>query len=169
MNNFDTIEDENGKEHYLINCSEVYNDEKVGNCLEDFEIIEELGKGGFGRVLKVRSKKNNKIYAMKMLNLNIMPHPKIKYSLNESKFLEKLSNQYITKYYNSFEKDNIIYIIIEFMNNGTIRNYINSFEALNIQIPEKIIWNFLLQSMSGLCYIHSNNIIHRDIKPENIL
>ncbi len=168
MNNFDTIEDENGKEHYLINCSEVYNDEKVGNCLEDFEIIEELGKGGFGRVLKVRSKKNNKIYAMKMLNLNIMPHPKIKYSLNESKFLEKLSNQYITKYYNSFEKDNIIYIIIEFMNNGTIRNYINSFEALNIQIPEKIIWNFLLQSMSGLCYIHSNNIIHRDIKPENI-
>ena len=168
MNNFDTIEDENGKEYYLINCSEVYNDEKVGNCLEDFEIIEELGKGGFGRVLKVRSKKNNKIYAMKMLNLNIMPHAKIKYSLNESKFLERLSNQYITKYYNSFEKDNIIYIIIEFMNNGTIRNYINSFEALNIQIPEKIIWNLLLQSMSGLCYIHSNNIIHRDIKPENI-
>ena len=61
MNNFDFIEDENGKEYCLINCSEVYNDEKVGNCLEDFEIIKELGKGSFGKVFKVRSKKNNKI------------------------------------------------------------------------------------------------------------
>jgi serine/threonine protein kinase len=87
----------------------------------------------------------------------------IRYSLNEAKFLEILSNEYVTKYYNSFEKDKIIYIIIEFMNNGTIRNYIDSFDALKIQIPEKIIWNLLLQSMSGLCYIHSKNIIHRDI------
>ena len=168
MNNFDTIEDENGKEFYLINCSEVYNDEKVGNCLEDFEIIGRLGKGSFGNVFKVRSKINNKIYVMKMLDLNIMDQIKIRYSLNEAKFMERLSNEYITKYYNSFEKDKIIYIIMEFMNNGTIRNYINSFETLKIQIPEKIIWNFLLQCMSGLCYIHSKNIIHRDIKPENI-
>ena len=167
MNNFDFIEDENGKEYCLINCSEVYNDEKVGNCLEDFEIIKELGKGSFGKVFKVRSKKNNKIYAMKILNLNSNQNL-IRYILNEAKFLERLSNNYITKYYNSFEKDNLIYIIIEFMNNGTLKNYINSFEALKTQIPEKIIWNFLLQCMSGLCYIHSKNIIHRDIKSENI-
>jgi protein-serine/threonine kinase len=95
MNNFDFIEDENGKEYCLINCSEVYNDEKVGNCLEDFEIIKELGKGSFGKVFKVRSKKNNKIYAMKILNLN-SNKDLIRYSLNEAKFLERLSNNYIT-------------------------------------------------------------------------
>jgi len=168
MNNFDNIEDENGKEYCLINCSEVYNDEKVGSCLEDFEIIKILGKGGFGKVFKVRSKINNKIYAMKMLDLNRMLIQMKRYSLNEVKFLERLSNKNIIKYYNSFQKDNIIYIILEYMNNGTIKDYIDSFEALKIQIPEKIIWNFLLQSISGLCYIHSKNIIHRDIKPDNI-
>ena len=175
MNNFEFIEDENGKECCLINCSEVYNDKNVGNCLEDFEIIGELGKGGFGNVFKVRSKINNKIYAMKKIDLNKFEKSnkkedklKIRYSKNEATFLQELSNKYITKYYNFFEKDRIIYIIIEFMNNGTIRNYINSFEQLKIQIPEKIIWNLLYQSMSGLCYIHSKNIIHRDIKPENI-
>ena len=41
----------------------------IGNSLEDFELLTILGEGGFGKVIKVRSLKNKKIYAMKTINL----------------------------------------------------------------------------------------------------
>ena len=39
-------------------------DVDIGNSLDDFEIITKLGKGSFGHVEEVRSKKNQKIYAL---------------------------------------------------------------------------------------------------------
>ena len=44
----------------------------IGNCLDDFEFLKIFGSGGFGCVFKVRSKKNNKLYALNFLSyLNI--------------------------------------------------------------------------------------------------
>ena len=47
----------------------INNEELIGNCLDDFEILKILGEGSFGCVFKVKSKKNNKIYALKKLLL----------------------------------------------------------------------------------------------------
>ena len=45
------------------------NNAKIGDKLEDFELLTILGEGGSGIVLKVRSLINNEIYAMKIINL----------------------------------------------------------------------------------------------------
>ena len=50
--------------------SELYDVLEIGNNLEDFEILQILGKGSYGFVAKIRSLKNKKIYAMKQIDLN---------------------------------------------------------------------------------------------------
>ena len=69
MSNFDVINDSEGKEYLVFDRSELYDDSQIGAKLEDFEILKRLGGGAFGEVFKVRSKINNKVYAMKIVNI----------------------------------------------------------------------------------------------------
>ena len=48
MSNFDSIKNKEGKEFLLFDRSELYDDTQMGNKLEDFEIIQLMGEGGFG-------------------------------------------------------------------------------------------------------------------------
>ena len=60
MLNFDTILDNEGKEHLIIDSNDNdnnNNNQEIGDALKDFEILNFLGKGGFGEVYKVSSKK----------------------------------------------------------------------------------------------------------------
>ena len=45
-----------------------YDDNNIGNKLDDFEFLQLFGEGSYGAVIKVRSKKNFKIYALKRIN-----------------------------------------------------------------------------------------------------
>ena len=65
-----TIKDQDGKQYIIFDESELYDDKEMGDKLEDFEIQQILGKGSYGFVAKVRSKRNNKIYAMKQIDLS---------------------------------------------------------------------------------------------------
>ena len=57
-----TIKDQEGKEYLIFDETELYDDSEMGEKLEDFDILQILGKGSYGFVAKVRSIKNNKIY-----------------------------------------------------------------------------------------------------------
>ena len=70
MSNFDIVKDIKGKEYLIFDSSELYDESQIGNKLEDFEILQMLGSGSFGEVFKVLSKLNNKVYAMKRINLD---------------------------------------------------------------------------------------------------
>jgi len=169
MNYFDKIKDNKGKEYYVIDSYEDKNNQDLCETLNDFEILNLLGEGYFGKVYKVVSNKSNKIYAMKVLNTDKLTNEKeLKLSLNEITYLKQLNHPHVIKYYKSFENKNLIIIILDFINNGNISKFIESYQILNKNIPEEIVWNLLLQSMSGLRYIHSKGLIHRDIKSDNI-
>ena len=164
-----TIKDQEGKEYLIFDESELYNDSEMGDKLEDFSILQILGKGSFGFVAKVRSNKNNKIYAMKKIDLDKMGSDKeIELCKGEIILLQRLNHPNINKYYKSFSLNNCLYIIMEFMNNSDLDGFIKAHEKFNIPVREEEVWNILLQSMTALEYIHSNNIIHRDIKPANL-
>ena len=171
MSNFDSIKNKEGKEFLLFDSSELYDDPQMGNKSDDFEIIQILGKGGFGEVFKVISKFNNKTYAMKRLDLEKIEKKgegALRLVKNETNFLQGLSHPHIIKYYKNFQEGNFLYIIVEYARNGDLKDFIDSHKIFNKHIPEEEIWNIFLQSMEALEYIHSNYIIHRDIKPQNI-
>ena len=163
------IKDQDGKQYIIFDESELYDDKEMGDKLEDFEILQILGKGSYGFVAKVRSIKNSKIYAMKQIDLNKLGSEKeIELCQREVKVLQTMNHPNINKYYKSFSKNNCLYIIMEFMNNGDLSGFIKAHEKFNKAVGEGEVWNILLQSMNALEYIHSKDVIHRDIKPANL-
>ena len=164
-----TIKDQDGKQYIIFDESELYDDNEMGDKLEDFEIQQVLGKGSYGFVAKVRSIKNNKIYAMKQIDLSkIGSQKEIDLCKGEVQLLEKLKHPNINKYHKSFTINNCLYIIMEFMDNGDLSGFIKAHEKFNKPVREEEVWNILMQSMNALEYIHSQNVIHRDIKPANL-
>ena len=141
----------------------------IGNKFDDFEPIKELGSGNFGTAFQVKSKINNEIYAMKIVNLGDLDNPdSIRLALNESKFLRLLSNPHIIKYYNSFQEGDYLYIIEEYAENGDLTNLLKKHKESGKFIKERKLWDIFLQCIEGIAYIHKVGAIHRDIKSKNI-
>ena len=112
-----TIKDQDGKQYMIFDESELYDDSIMGDKLEDFEILQILGKGSYGFVAKVRSIKNTKIYAMKQIDLNKLGSQKeVDLCKREVLVLQKLNHPNINKYYKSFSSNNCLYIIMNSIN-----------------------------------------------------
>ena len=169
---FETLIDPKGKEHMVFNAQEINNDDIIGDSSSDFEYLQLLGEGGFGKVLKVCSLVNHKIYAMKILKLEdderISKEEKEKYFKSEIELLKKLNHPNIVKYYKSFREDDQLYIIMEYFDNGDLSDYVKVLKYDKNLDKKPEIWNIFYQSISGLNYLHASGVVHRDIKPENI-
>ena len=143
----------------------------VGSKLSDFTIVKNLGEGHFGSVKLVTSKLTNKLYAMKEINQSrYQTEKQRKLVMKEIKLLENLHHPHVITYFNSFVENNNFYIIIEYINGGSLEDLLIENIKQEKIISEKKIWDLLVQSLSGLSYLHDKKkIIHRDIKPDNLL
>ena len=174
MNDLERVIGINGKSYIAFEKNIDENEkDNIGDKLEDFELLQKLGEGGFGKVLKVKSKINNKVYAMKIQDLKQLYEEKgedaYRLAKNESKYLTVLSHPRLIKYYKCISVgDDYLYTIVENAENGDLENLIEAYKKSGKHIPEEDLWNIFLQCMQGLVYIHKMGVIHRDIKPANI-
>ena len=166
-NKYFSFEEDDDSYQYEIN--------KIGNKLDDFEILQILSEkndsNDMSFVAKVRSLNNNKIYSLKKLYLQFKDNQDFKTKQQIYNFLDKLksiNHPHIIKYYNYFEENNGIYVIMEYMDNSDILEYIQGYQILNKQIPETEIWNILLQCLSALNYLNCLNYGNLGIKMTNI-
>ena len=134
----------------------------------EYTIIEELGKGGFGKVIKASNKSNNEEYAIKIIPIKGETEEQIKIFQNEANILSKFDCNNIVKYYDSFQDDNNFYILMELCDDETLRSFINKHKNNDTLIEEKDIINIIKQICMGIREMHNKKIIHRDLKPENI-
>ena len=156
--------------HLIIENTKSENVEQLPSRLDDYEILQILGKGGYGLVSKVKSKKDNKLYAMKKIDFSLIKQQAERdLSLNEIKIIKSLDSPHIIKYYNSFfEGNSVMYVLMEYMDNGDMKGYIDVHKNMKKPIPEAELWELFYQCLSALQCIHKNNLIHRDIKPANL-
>ena len=140
----------------------------IGQTLSDFEIISTLGEGNFGQVYKVKSYITKNLYALKILKIdNKSKDIDIR---REIKLLEDLNHPHVINYFTSFYEKNCWYIIVEYMNGPTLQKIIDENIKINKHLEEKKIWEYLIQCLSGLLYLHKKkSIVHRDIKPDNLM
>ena len=143
----------------------------VGSKLSDFNIVRNLGEGHFGSVKLVTSKLTNKLYAMKEIKASRYKTDKQRKQVEkEIKLLENLHHPHVITYFNSFRENEDFYIVIEYINGGSLEDLLIENIQKGKRISEKTIWDLLVQSLSGLLYLHTKRkIIHRDIKPDNLL
>ena len=143
---------------------------------DDYKIVEELGKGAFGKVYLVvyhpyyHYIKYDNYYAIKQISLNGFSGEKIQKIKNEATFLSNIKSDYIVRYRESFEhKDNNTFnIVMEYCHNSDLRKFINNHKKVGKLINENVIYSIILDLCLGINEIHKNNLIHRDLKPENI-
>ena len=163
------IKDQEGNSHVIFDKSGLCDDSQMGDSFQDFEVLRVLG-GGKNIVSKVRSLKNNKIYAMKKIDLSkIKNEEEKKLCLAQMEKLKSLIHPHLLRYYKTFkdEKD-CLYLIYEYMNNADIQSFIKAHQVLEKKIKEEEIWNILLQCLSALEYLHKENLAHLAIKYTNI-
>jgi NIMA (never in mitosis gene a)-related kinase len=86
----------------------------------DFEFLEEIGRGSFGVVMKVRSHHDNKLYVIKRINVEHVSDRKRREAMKEVQILKKLDHPNIIKYYGSFVQDSNLYIVMEYAEGGDL-------------------------------------------------
>ena len=134
----------------------------------DFVQVHPIGKGGFGRVWKVKEKKTGNFYAMKEISkVKAYKCKSVKYIFNELLILRNLKNKFISNLSYAFQSQSSLYFITEYFPGGDLRYHINRRHSKRFSETETkfIICNILI----ALLYLRQNGIIHRDLKPENFL
>ena len=140
-------------------------DDNIGNNINDFIPLKIIGSGSYGNIIKVKSKINNKIYAMKIMG----KHNNNKYSILEILILKKLDHPNIVKYIKDFEDNLNYYIIIEYIIGQNLFDFYMSCKIQGRLIEEKLICTLLGQCLEAIIYIHGKGVIHRDVKFLNIM
>jgi len=140
------------------------NNEKV--TVDDFEMISVVGKGSFGKVLQVRKKGTNHIYAMKVLRKeNIIERNQVAHTNAEKRILQNISHPFIVNLNYAFQTSDKLYMIMDFVNGGELFFHLKK----EGRFSEARVKLYAAELVLALEHLHKHDIIYRDLKPENIL
>ncbi len=131
-----------------------------------YEIIEELGKGGMGRVYRVEDKKLNQEVALKLIKPEIAKDKKtIERFRNELKFARNIRHKNVCGMFDLGEKEGAHFITMEYVRGEDLRTLIRRIG----QLPIGKSISIAKQVCEGLDEAHRQGVVHRDLKSNNIM
>jgi serine/threonine protein kinase len=155
----------------LAPSPEAYNsthmDLEVGTTFaERYQVVEELGSGGMGKVFKVIDKEVKEKIAIKVLKPEISYDERIiERFRNELKLARKISHPNVCRMYDLLKEKGLYFITMEYISGEDLKTTIGRVGQLSVGktlvIAEQIC--------KGLAEAHKLGVIHRDLKPHNII
>ena len=142
-----------------------YSEASKGTYLSQcFFKICKLGKGSFGEVFKMKSKDDQKFYAVKKSLEKFTSVADRNRKLEEVNKHEKLPvHRNCVRFVRAWEEKNTLYIQTELCQRS-----LSAYAEEHHDIEEKFIWNCLVDSLMALKNLHDHNLVHMDVKPDNI-
>lgn len=145
--------------------SKVYDTKKKESYFQQAFIMEsEVGAGCFGTVYRVRSREDGRQYAVKIARERYKGFNDRDRKLEEVRkhqFLPSHTN--LVKFYTSWEEQGCLYQQFELCT-GSLQELA---ETEN-NIPERLIWGYLVDLLQAVQHLHNHDLVHMDIKPDNI-
>lgn len=131
-----------------------------------YQIIEDLGKGGMGRVYKVFDTEVQEKMALKLLRPDIAADEKtIERFRNELKLARGIAHRNVCRMYDLGREEGTYYITMEYVSGEDLKSLIHRIGALPVSKAVSIGE----QISEGLSEAHRLGIVHRDLKPGNIM
>jgi len=133
--------------------------------LGDYELLEEIGRGGQGVVFRARQKSLNRIVAVKVIGLGQWATPaNLKRFRLEAEAAASLDHPCIVPIYEIGERDGQCYFSMKFVEGGQLDEVVK-----NTPISIRHAVELIVKVAHTVHYAHEHGILHRDIKPGNIL
>lgn len=129
-------------------------------------MLKVIGKGTFGKVILVRGKSDNNLYALKCLKkIQLIKTKNIQNIKFEKKILETINYPFVIKLKFTFQDREKIFMGFDYYNGGELFFHLQKMR----KFPENMVKFYAAEIFLALRHLHSKGIIYRDIKPENII
>jgi formylglycine-generating enzyme required for sulfatase activity/serine/threonine protein kinase len=134
--------------------------------IDHYEVIEVVGQGGMGVVLRAMDTKLSRIVAVKVMAPELAANPTaVKRFLREASTAAAVHHDHVVTIHAVGDHHRPPYIVMQFIEGQTLQQKIDKEGALEI----KQLLRIGSQMAAGLAAAHKHGLIHRDVKPANIL
>jgi serine/threonine protein kinase len=133
---------------------------------DDYELLELLGTGGFGRVYRVRDLHLERLVALKVLHPSLTRDPTVVERFRrEAQLAARLDHPNIVNIYDIGGRSGLIWYAMELVKGPSLAQLVERDGPL----PLDKVLRLLREGLSALAHAHGFGLVHRDIKPENLL
>ena len=133
---------------------------------DDYELLELLGTGGFGRVYRVRDLHLEREVALKVLHPSLTQDPEVVERFRrEAQLAARLNHPNIVNIYDIAGRSGLIWYTMELIDGPSLAQLVEREGPL----PIDRVLRLLREALSALAHAHGSALVHRDIKPENML
>lgn len=138
----------------------------IGQKLREFEILAELGSGGYGAVYLAHDNSVNRDVAIKIILPEHAANENFKQRFEaEAHLVARLEHPHIVPLYSYWQDERGAVLVMRFIRGGSLRSIMRQQGALPLTRTIRI----LEQIADALDAAHTQGVVHRDLKPENIL
>lgn len=141
-------------------------DDQEHVTVEDFEFLKVLGRGNFGKVMQVRKKNTDEIFAMKILKkAAIIAKRQVDHTWSERNILAQSQHPFLMKLRWAFQTGAKLYFVLDYYRGGELFFHLKQKRRFSEQEARIIVAEVAM----AIGYLHSLDVVYRDLKPENIL
>lgn len=143
-------------------------DELVGTEINDFKIIERIGRGGMAMVYRAEQLSMRRDVALKVIRLDedIQPDDDFPQRFaQEAEVIASLEHIHILPVYSYGISDGVAYLAMRLLDGGSLEDLLLD----DTVMPLERVVDLFTQVAQGLAHAHSKGVLHRDLKPSNVL